>query len=254
MAHEYLDLPVSQAKIFIVDNAKTVLAGFSESSHAYAAQVLQELGVELLLGLTVTEIGPGHVTLSDGSIINTRLVVWAGGLTAASLAENAGLPRGHGGRIDVQPDLTVAGFPEVYVLGDIANTPDPTGAAYPQLGSVALQAGQWAARNILADIAGKPRLPFDYHDKGIMAMIHKHAAIAELGPKRHELHGALAHAAWLGVHSYLLTGVRNRISAFVSWACDFFSKSRGPQILDRSNTTRINWDEDTPDLREPPRS
>ena len=191
------------------------------------------------------EIGPGHVALADETRIQTRLVVWAGGLKAASLAERAGLSQGRGGRIDVLPDLTVVGFPEVYVLGDFANTPGPTGSAHPQLGSVALQAGQWAAKNILADMAGKPRMPFDYLDKGIMAMIHRHAAIAELGARHHELHGALAHAAWLGVHSYLMTGVRNRIHAFVSWASAFFNKSNAFQVLDRSRNPRINWAEDS---------
>ncbi len=244
MPSEYNDLTTSAAKIYLVDHAKVVLGAFSAKAHDYTAKVLQDLGIHLLLGNAVTEIGPGHVTLADGRRIQTRLVVWAGGLMAASLAERAGLPQGRGGRIDVLPDLTVARFPEVYVLGDIANTPDATGSAHPQLGSVALQAGQWAAKNILADIAGKPRRPFDYLDKGIMAMIHRHAAVAELGANRHELHGALAHAAWLGVHSYLMTGVRNRIHAFVSWACAFFHKANAFQVLDRSRNPRINWDED----------
>src|SRR5262249_18451083 len=127
---------------------------------------------------------PSHVLLSDGTTIKTRVVVWAGGLKAAALAASARLPQGHGGRIDVQSDLTVAGFPSVYVLGDLANTRDPAGGFFPQLGSVALQAGQWTAANILADIAGKPRTPFQYHDKGIMAMISRNAAVVELGKAR----------------------------------------------------------------------
>lgn len=245
MPTEYKDLTTSAAKIYLVDHAKVVLGAFSAKAHDYTAKVLQDLGVQLLLGNSVKEIGPGHVTLADETRIQTRLVVWAGGLKAESLAERAGLSQGRGGRIDVLPDLTVAGFPEVYVLGDFANTPDSAGSTLPQLGSVALQTGQWAAKNIMADIAGKPRTPFAYLDKGILAMIHRHAAIAELGASRHELHGALAHAAWLGVHLYLMTGVRNRFHAFVSWACAFFHKSNAFQILDRSENARINWDEDS---------
>src|SRR5215471_456441 len=210
MAAEYKDLATDAARIHVIDHGTRVLGAFSERAHDYAAKVLQGLGVQLHLGTSVKEIGPGHVLLSDGTTMKSRVVIWAGGLKAASLAGSAGLPQGHGGRIEVQPDLSVAGFPDVFVLGDLANTRSPAGGYFPQLGSVALQAGQWTAQNILADIAGKPRTPFQYHDKGIMAMISRNAAVVEIGERRHELHGMVAVAAWLGVHAYLMSGIRNR--------------------------------------------
>ena len=155
------------------------------------------------------------------------------------------LPRGaRGGRLDVAADLTVDGHPGVFAVGDVANIAGPDGKAFPQLGSVALQAGQWAAKNILADLDGKGAEPFKYHDKGIMAMIGRNAAVAEMGEHRHELHGGIAFAAWLGVHAYLLTGVRQRIDAFVSWGWDYFSKSRSAGILDRPDSAQIDWGED----------
>src|SRR5262245_22297353 len=252
MAAEYKDLPTDAARIHLVDHGPRVLAAFSDRAHDYAARVLQDLGVQLHLGTSVKEIGPGHVLLSDGTTIRTRVAVWAGGLKAAALADAAGLPQGRGGRIDVQPDLTVAGFPGVYGLGDLANTRDPAGGFFPQLGSVALQAGQWTAGNILAEVAGKPRTPFQYHDKGIMAMISRSAAVVELGAGRHELHGAVAVAAWLGVHAYLMSGIRARIEAFIDWTWDYFARSRGPQVLDRSDAARINWQEDAEERPEPP--
>ncbi len=107
----------------------------------------------------------------------------------------------------------------------MANIPGPDGKPFPQLGSVALQSGIWAAENILADVAGKPRRDFHYHDKGIMAMIGRGAAVAEVGAHRHELHGSIAFAAWLGVHAALMSGVRNRIEAFIDWGWDYFSKT-----------------------------
>src|SRR5262249_53220603 len=252
MAAEYKDLPTGAARIHLIDHGPRVLGAFSDRAHDYAARVLQDLGVHLHLGTSVNEIGPGHVLLSDGTTIRTRVAVWAGGLKAASLADTTGLPQGPGGRIDVQPDLTVAGFPGVYVLGDLANTRDPAGGFFPQLGSVALQAGQWTAGNILADIAGKPRTPFQYHDKGIMAMISRSAAVVELGERRHELHGPVAVAAWLGVHAYLMSGIRTRIEAFIDWTWTYFARSRGPQVLDRSDTARINWQDDAVERPEPP--
>jgi NADH:quinone reductase (non-electrogenic) len=171
-------------------------------------------------------------------------VIWGGGLMAAPVAGAAGLEQGRGGRIDVEPDLTVAGHPGIYAVGDVANIPGPDERALPQLGSVALQAGQWGAKNILADIAEEPRTPFAYHDKGIMAMIGRGAAVAEMGEHRHELHGSIAFAAWLGVHAWLLSGVRQRIDAFVSWGWDYVSKNRAPQLLDRSDAARIDWGDD----------
>ena len=132
----------------------------------------------------------------------------------------------------------------MYAIGDVANIPGPDDHYLPQLGSVAQQSGNWAADNLLADLAGKPRKPFHYHDKGIMAMIGKGAAIAEVGAHRHELHGAIAHAAWLGVHASLMTGVRNRVEGFLDWGWDAFSSTRGPMVLDRSDVARIDWEDD----------
>jgi NADH dehydrogenase len=245
MTGQYHDLPVASAQVHIVDLAPTLLGPFSDSAHDYVAKILARKGVRTHLGVAVTEIGPGHVTLADGSTILTRCVVWGGGIMAPPLAAVSHLPRGRGGRIEVQPDLTVEGFEGVYAIGDVANIPAPHGGPHPQLGSVALQSGAWAADNILADAAGKPRKSFHYHDKGIMAMIGRGAAIAEVGEHRHELHGVIAFSAWLGVHAALMSGVRNRVDAFVTWGSDYFTSNRGPQVLDREDAAQIDWDDDT---------
>src|SRR4029453_1092392 len=142
-------------------------------------------------------------------------------------------------------DLTVEGFPAVYALGDVANIPDADGQALPHLGSVAQQAGDWAGRNILADRNGEGRRSFQYHDKGIMAMIGRKAAVAEIGEHRHELHGRLAFAALLGVHGPLLATAGAELTAFLSWADEFYlrSPSRSAELLDPANidTPRIHW-------------
>ena len=195
----------------------------------------------LKLGVGVKEVRKGKVILSDDSEILTRTVIWGGGIQAAPIAANVGLPTGRGGRLATLPDLTVEGHERVYVIGDIAAIPDPDGNDLPQLGSVALQSGHWAAENILADIAGKPRKPFHYKDKGIMAMIGDGAAIAEMGKHHHELHGHVAFAAWLGVHAWLMSGVRTRVDVFVAWASDFVGASRASSIIVDSDKARIDW-------------
>jgi NADH:ubiquinone reductase (H+-translocating) len=126
----------------------------------------------------------------------------------------------------------------------MANIAGHDGEALPQLGSVALQSGTWAANNILADIEGSRRKPFRYHDKGIMAMIGRNAAVAEVGSHHHELHGAVAFAAWLGVHAWLMSGVRQRVDAFISWGWDYFSKNRAVALIDRPDAARIDWADD----------
>jgi NADH dehydrogenase len=244
MSSEYDHRTVAAAQIHVVDLGHTLLGAFSDRAHDYVAKVLGRKGVRLHLGVAVTDVGPGHVTLGDGSTIRTRCVVWGGGIMAPGIAGAAGLPQGRGGRIQVQEDLTVDGLPGVYVVGDVANIPSPDGQSHPQLGSVALQSGVTAADNLVADFTGKPRKPFHYHDKGIMAMIGRGAAVAEVGAHRHELHGVIAFSSWLGVHAALMTGVRNRIDAFVSWGWDYFSGARGPQVLDRSDAARIDWEDD----------
>jgi len=241
---QFHELALDKARVIMVDLGDAVLGPFSPKAHQYASKVLNKDGVEIRLGTSVKEIAADHVVLSDGDTIPTHCVIWGGGIKAAQLAETSGLKQGRGGRIDVQPDLSVADQPGIYVVGDIANTPDADGNAYPQLGSVALQAGVWAAKNIVADIEGKPSESFDYHDKGIMAMIGRNAAVAEMGEHRHELHGAVAFAAWLGVHAWLMSGTRQRVDAFVSWAWDYFGKSRAPQVLDSSDAARIDWGDD----------
>jgi len=241
---EYRNFDAGAARIHLLDYGDTLLRAFSDDAHGYVAKVLQERKVELNLGTGVKEVGPGHALLSDGTVIPTRCVVWGGGITGASVAADGGLTVGRGGRVDVQADLTLSGSPGVYVVGDVANIPGPGDDALPQLGSVAAQSGKWAAENILADFDGKERRDFAYKDKGIMAMIGRGAAIAEVGKHHHEVHGQLAHMAWLGVHASLMTGTRDKVEAIIDWSWDRFSKTGGPHVLDRGDAAEINWDDD----------
>jgi NADH dehydrogenase len=245
LPHRYPQLAVAGARIILVDVGRALLAPFSDESHEYAAKQLQRRGVDVRLGNAVTEVARDHVTLRDGTTIPTHLVIWGGGEMAAEIAGNAGVGQGRGGRIDVRPDLSVPGHPQVFAIGDVANIPFGDERALPQLGSVAQQSGAWAARNILGDLDGTGRESFHYRDKGIMAMIGRKAAVAEIGPHRHELHGRLAFAAWLGVHAELLANAGAELKAFVAWAEEFYFRPhhRSAELLDPAQVElpRIHW-------------
>lgn len=207
----------ARCRVHLVDMVPSVLAMFSSRSQEYTRQRLAKIGVQMHMGVGVTEVRADGVTLADGTVIPGGIVVWAGGLKGGDLVAGSGLPQGKGGRIDVQADLTAPGAEGVYVVGDAANITDSTGAKLPQLGSVAQQAGKWAARNILADLNGGTRQPFRYVDKGYMAMIGRGAAVAELGRRRVQLQGPLAFLSWLLVHLALLSGFQQKVRALFSW-------------------------------------
>jgi NADH dehydrogenase len=241
LPRRFRDLPLQDAHIHVVDLGETLLNGFADESRTYAARVLGERGVQVHLGVSAKRITADRVVLSDGSHILTRTVVWGGGLQAAELAGSCGVVPGKGGRIDVEADLSIAGLPGVFAAGDVANIPGADGRPLPQLGSVALQAGGAAARSIIADVERLPRPAFHYRDKGIMAMIGRRAAVAQVGKKPRVLTGRPAFLAWLGVHAYLLSGFRERADAFVAWGWDYLSKSRATSVIDRPGAARIDW-------------
>jgi NADH dehydrogenase len=223
----------ARCRVHLVDMIPTVLNAFSENLQEYTKKRLTKIGVQLHLGVGVADVRADGVTLEDGTVIPSRAVVWAGGLKAGEIFSGSGLTQGRGGRIDVRPDLTAPDVEGVYVLGDAANMTDATGTKLPQLGSVAQQAGKWAARNIYADLNGGTRKPFHYFDKGYMAMIGRGAAVAELGRKRIQLQGPLAFVSWLLVHLALLSGVQQKARALFSWLNGYIPHSPAQVVVGR---------------------
>ena len=243
-ARRAMDQLPKEGSVHIVDRGPALLGPFSEKAHAYAKEKLTDAQVVLHLGRGVTRVREDGVDLDDGTSIVARTVVWAGGESAASIAHDAGSATGRGGRIGVRADLTVEGFPGVYAVGDVANVPagtDPGAETLPQLGSVAQQSGAWAAQNIIRERQGKPLKPFHYKDKGIMAMIGRNAAVAEVGKHHHQVDGPVAFAAWLGVHAMLLSGVHAKTDAFLSWAWDYFDRDHSATLEIYSTPKRIAW-------------
>ena len=243
-------------RITLVDRGDALLGAFAEKAHRYALDKLTKAGAQVRLQVGVAAVHADRVEFDDGSTIRARTVVWGGGESAAAVAQTAGPPTGRGGRIDVLPDLRVAGFPGVYAVGDVANIPSGGGSSYPQLGSVAQQSGRWAAENILRERHGGGTKPFHYKDKGIMAMIGRNAAVAEVGKHRHQVEGPIAFAAWLGVHAMLLSGAHSKTDAFLTWAWDYFDRDHAATVEACSTPKRIAWgdlDADAPRITVPDR-
>ena len=237
-------------KITIVDRSPVLLGQFSRKAHDYALRKLTEVGADVKLEVGVTAVQPDRVEFDDKTTIPARTVVWGGGESGSAVAQTAGPVLGHGGRVDVRRDLIVEGYPGVYAVGDVANIPsgDEGAPTLPQLGSVAQQSGRWAAENILRERGRMPTKPFRYKDKGIMAMIGRNAAIAEVGKHRHQVEGPLAFASWLGVHAMLLSGTHSKADAFLAWAWDYFDRDHAATVEAWSVPRRIAWGGDDQDV------
>ena len=230
MAKDFPQLPVADARITLVEMADRLLTPFTPRSSERARRTLTTRGVEVRLGVGVASIEAGRVHLADGSTLDAPTIVWATGVRAEGLAAVLGTPTSGGGRLVVEPDLSIAGHPEVFAVGDVAASPDADGALLPQVAQPAIQGGKHVARQILADLDGRPRQPFRYHDKGQMATIGRHDAVTELA-NGWRFGGPLGWVAWLGLHLLYLMGFRNRIKVFVDWAWNYLTYDRGSRIL-----------------------
>ena len=227
--HPRLDL--RRVRIVLVEMADRLLGAFSERSGAYALRALRRRGVEVRLGTALTRAEADRVLLDDGTEIPTRTLVWVAGVTAAPLAAQLDAPRTRGGRVEVTPTLQLPGDPEVYVIGDVAAATDADGELLPQLAPVALQQGRYVADRIVADLDGRgDQRPFRYVDKGTMATIGRHDAVAEL-PLHLRLTGPLAWLAWLGLHLLFLVGFRNRVAVLLSWVWNYLTYDRAARLI-----------------------
>lgn len=245
---EFPELKGAPLKITMIDSGPAPLQAFNTKSQRYTVKHLKKLGVEQIYDTQVKRVNADSIELSNGLTINTNTVVWAGGSQASELARKSGLPSGEGGRIDVDAQAQVEGFAGVYALGDIVNMPSRDGETFPSLGAVAQQQGTAVGRNIARDIAGKQAKDFRYLDKGTMAIIARRAAVAQIGPTNTTLEGPIAFAAWLGVHLYLLEGVRQKAGALSAWAWEIFVNQSCQIRATEAGTPMISWPADDPSV------
>lgn len=231
LRRDFPTLPVDEARITLVEATDRVLGTFAPKLSTKAARALERMGVTLALGTGVQAIDPGAVVLADGRRLTAGTIIWAAGVKAGPLAQASGLPLGRGGRIVVDELLRVPTHPDVFAVGDIAASLDRKGQPLPQVAQVAIQGGRHAGRTICAELAGKPGRAFRYRDKGTMATIGRHAAVAEL-PLGVRLSGPVGWAAWLGLHILYLIGFRNRVNVLVNWSWNYLTYDHASRLID----------------------
>jgi NADH dehydrogenase len=233
LAKDFPDLPVASARITLVEAADRLLTPFHPASSARALRTLRRRGVDVRLGVGVAHVGPHGVTLTDGRALAAHTTVWATGVSAEALAARTGTATGRGGRLVVTADLSVPGHPEVFAVGDVALAPGPDGGPLPQVAQPAIQGGRHVAAQIRRRLAGQATEAFRYRDKGQMATIGRHAAVAELSTGW-RFGGPIGWVMWLGLHLVYLMGFRNRVNVLVNWAWNYLTFDRGSRILRES--------------------
>ena len=223
----------SSSKIILLEGGPAVLPPFPEPLRAAARRDLERLGVDVRTGTLVTRIGPGFV--EAGALrIAAETVLWAAGVAASPLGATLGAPVDRVGRVLVQPDLTIPGHPDVFVIGDLASLKGSDGRPLPGVAQVAMQTGDHASRNIMRAVEGQPLRPFHYRNLGDMATIGRASAVANLPVM--QLKGWIGWLAWLFVHLLKLIGFRNRIVVMVQWAWSYFSYQRAIRLITGSST------------------
>jgi len=228
LARDFRHFDPSSAKILLVEGGPAVLANFPEPLREAARRDLQRLGVDVRTDAAVTRVTADGVETSKGPIAS-ETVLWAAGVAASPLGASLGVPVDRAGRVLVQPDLTIPGQRNVFVIGDLASLAGTDGRPLPGVAQVAMQMGAHAAANIMRAIEGQPLRAFHYNNLGDMATIGRASAVANLPWIK--LTGFVGWLAWLFIHLLKLIGFRNRIVVMVQWVWSYFSYQRAIRLI-----------------------
>jgi NADH dehydrogenase len=251
LAHEFRSIDPRRTHILLIEGGPRVLPTYPEDLSRSAEEQLRGLGVEVRTSAMVTQVEPGAVNIGETRLPAT-VVLWAAGVAASPLGKKLGAPVDRAGRVPVQADLSLAGHPEVFVIGDLAAAKDEHGKMLPGVAPVAIQEGKFVAKLIRKEVerAGTnrnlegalalsrsvrqggdfdSRPAFHYWDKGSLATIGRAAAVAQFG-KIH-ISGFIAWLSWLFVHILFLIGFRNRLLVFIQWAWSYVTYERGARLI-----------------------
>jgi len=228
LATEFRRIDPRRSRIILIEGRDQLLPTYAPDLSESARRQLEHLGVEVRTGTMVTNIDAQGVLIGDEHI-STRTVLWGAGVAASPLARALSTPLDRAGRVKVNADLTLPRHEEIHVAGDLALVLQEDGTPVPGVAPAAIQQGLHVARNVLRSLRGKPRRPFHYRNKGILATIGRAHAVGQVGP--FHVKGFIAWVSWLLIHIYFLIGFRNRLMVMLQWAWHYATFRRGSRLI-----------------------
>lgn len=225
-------IDTGKLRVILIEGSENILEAYDEDQCAYARKRLEKLGVEVRNNTRVTKVSEGQLDFKDGSTLEAAAIIWAAGIAANPLTAQLGLQTDRAGRITPEPDLSIPGYPNVFVAGDLVSMKDSDGQMVPGVAPAAVQMGGHVAKilKLAIDPDNKGKRPaFDYFDKGMMAIIGKNYAVVKAGSLR--LQGFLAWLAWLFIHITFLVGFRNKLSVLIGWAWAYVINNPEARII-----------------------
>ena len=233
LAPDFRNIDTHKARVVLIEAGPRVLAGFADDLSAYAQRSLESIGVEVVLGQAVTECSADHVVYG-GNRLDTTTIIWAAGVRASPAAEWLNAPADRAERLQVLPDLTVPGHPDIFAIGDTVAINGPDGKPVPGIAPAAKQQGRYVAEAIKARLRGGKVAPFRYKHAGSLAQIGKRKAIIDFG--RIKLRGTLAWWIWGIAHIYFLIGLRHRLSVALSWLWVYVRDQRAARLITQGSS------------------
>ncbi|MFL6789558.1 MAG: NAD(P)/FAD-dependent oxidoreductase [Bradyrhizobium sp.] len=230
---DFRNIETRKARVVLIEAGPRILAGFPDDLSSYAQRSLERLGVEVELGQPVTDCSADGVVFG-GNRLEARTIIWAAGVRASRAAEWLGAPADRAGRLEVLPDLTVPGHPEIFAVGDTVTIAGPDGKPVPGIAPAAKQQGRYVAAIIKARLQGRTLPPFRYKHAGSLAQIGKRLAVIDFG--RIKLRGTIAWWIWGIAHIYFLIGLRNRLSVALSWLWVYFRDQRAARLITQGSS------------------
>jgi NADH dehydrogenase len=239
LANEFRSIDPKRTRVVLLEGGPRVLPAYPEDLSRSAEEQLRHLGVEVQTSALVTQVARGSVHIGESKLPAT-VILWAAGVAASPLGKKLGAPVDRAGRVLVNPDLSIPGHPEVFVVGDLAALKDENGKWLPGVAPVAMQEGKATAHNIGNELGSEPRKNFHYRNKGSLATIGRASAVADFG--RIHVSGFLAWLSWLFIHIFFLVGFRNRLIVLIQWAWSYLTYERGAWLI-TGDTHLPGWKE-----------